>query len=735
MSQGRFRLDTTIPIVPSEESASGGNFIFQAFSDPTPRPPPIGSFEHDLKSSKYTLKWDSWREFELLLADEEKTKGIQIRRAKVYDGNSHFDHQYRFNGLANAKLVALTLRLVHQGAYDDDNLFNEDRIAGRNEFIQLQDIRRIEKAIEAETVCLHPDDGQSTLRWVENLRAKDYLLGFKLKSDPPPPSSGLAADVFTLMVRTKWQRKMFAKYGQHILCIDATHNTTVYEKLLLTTLVVRDKHAHDIHRNSCRLDAGIQRYSSNNCLLSSASSPAFSPIPRNFISDFDYPQINACIAEYNAFILRCWWHVLHAWQKHLRIDSYPDLWELLKRRIRITERAEFDTAWDKIKVQAPQGFVEYLTKYWMPEHIIKMWSAVYRKGRTIFEICDTNMLIEAWHHVLKGKFLHGKRNRRMDHLLNTLLNDDLGFEGIDIEVKKRQDIVKKSKEHVPADIEHIESGKYVVRSKSDPSRTYEVDVSTYTCTCLDFPLICFCRHICAVQTLFEEKLSSETSNDEQKSTPSDDGQKSTLANEDLPIPQPLLPPAAPKPRVLTVVAEKLEKLAARLRRPRTKETDLPSLSMFATQLDDMLDATDTGTILPAPQYVKPNVNGWRQTQKAMLVMPAVKTKAKKRVGDPSYGGDESSGSKVKRVKPAEPAITCHSAYPTAAYPSTFASYKHSIRSSWTTASFATNISSKYPSLRTANVLSAHPIHLSISKLSSSILSLPVLPFNGHYYDI
>ncbi|KAJ7932889.1 hypothetical protein B0H13DRAFT_1582706, partial [Mycena leptocephala] len=56
--------------------------------------------------------------------------------------------------------------------------------------------------------------------------------------------------------------------------------------------------------------------------------------------------------------------------------------------------------------------VEYLTKYWMAEHIIKVWSTVYRKGRTIFEICDTNMLIEAWHHVLKGKFLHGKGNRR-----------------------------------------------------------------------------------------------------------------------------------------------------------------------------------------------------------------------------------------------------------------------------------------------------------------------------------
>ncbi|KAJ7806692.1 hypothetical protein B0H14DRAFT_2227243, partial [Mycena olivaceomarginata] len=103
---------------------------------------------------------------------------------------------------------------------------------------------------------------------------------------------------------------------------------------------------------------------------------------------------------------------------------------------------------------APQGFVDYLRTYWMPEKTVKMWSAIYRTPRSIFEDCDTNMPIEAWHHVLKDKFLEGKRNRRLDHLLNTLLHavlpyysqkqrrQDLGLEGPDAEVLKRQDIVK-----------------------------------------------------------------------------------------------------------------------------------------------------------------------------------------------------------------------------------------------------------------------------------------------------
>lgn len=119
-------------------------------------------------------------------------------------------------------------------------------------------------------------------------------------------------------------------------------------------------------------------------------------IPRYIMSDFDWPQINACLEVYLSWLFLCWWHVLHAWQKHLHIPSYPELWEILKGWIRITDQAEFDKTWIKIKSMAPASFVSYLTTYWMPENVRKMWSAVYRKDRTIFEKCDTNMLIEAY---------------------------------------------------------------------------------------------------------------------------------------------------------------------------------------------------------------------------------------------------------------------------------------------------------------------------------------------------
>ncbi|KAH6912277.1 hypothetical protein BKA70DRAFT_1056611, partial [Coprinopsis sp. MPI-PUGE-AT-0042] len=68
---------------------------------------------------------------------------------------------------------------------------------------------------------------------------------------------------------------------------------------------------------------------------------------------------------------------------------------------------------------APPSVVAYLEEYWIPD--VALWSAVHRTARSIFEDCDTNMLVEAWHHVLKGKFMEGKRNRRLDHLIYLLI--------------------------------------------------------------------------------------------------------------------------------------------------------------------------------------------------------------------------------------------------------------------------------------------------------------------------
>ncbi|KAK7065057.1 hypothetical protein R3P38DRAFT_3420468 [Favolaschia claudopus] len=101
----------------------------------------------------------------------------------------------------------------------------------------------------------------------------------------------------------------------------------------------------------------------------------------------------------------------------------------------------------------------------------------------------------------------------------------------------------------------------------------------------------------------------------------------------------------PKPRApLAVLAEKLERLAGRLRRPRAKESDLPTLSDFNRLLDDMLLATDRDSVLPAAQHVPANTNEWRKTQAAMGVLPKAKTRA--RNVDPDRDSATALGSRV-----------------------------------------------------------------------------------------
>ncbi|KAF8967514.1 hypothetical protein BDZ97DRAFT_1656349, partial [Flammula alnicola] len=113
-------------------------------------------------------------------------------------------------------------------------------------------------------------------------------------------------------------------------------------------------------------------------------------------------------------------------------------------------------AWLEIQQLAPTDFLDYLVEYWMTDEFRPMWSGVYRKDRLIYEQSDTNMILEAWHHVLKGKFLESRRNRRLDHLLYILLckvveyyalkdrREYIGFEGPDLEVRKRKAILERS---------------------------------------------------------------------------------------------------------------------------------------------------------------------------------------------------------------------------------------------------------------------------------------------------
>ncbi|KAJ7301891.1 hypothetical protein DFH08DRAFT_622795, partial [Mycena albidolilacea] len=118
---------------------------------------------------------------------------------------------------------ARVLQEVRGNVNTEDNLENlRSRPSARNEFITAADIRQI----EAETVRLNSQHGESTKQWVDNLRKRGELLGFKGSSDVPPAGSALESNTFTLCIQTKYQHECWEKWGSKFAGLDATHNTT-----------------------------------------------------------------------------------------------------------------------------------------------------------------------------------------------------------------------------------------------------------------------------------------------------------------------------------------------------------------------------------------------------------------------------------------------------------------------------------------------------------------------------
>jgi hypothetical protein len=123
--------------------------------------------------------------------------------------------------------------------------------------------------------------------------------------------------------------------------------------------------------------------------------------PAVIMTDRDQAQINAIEAIYpRSTVNLCTWHVLRAMRSHFNTNQYPVLWDKVKAWVKTNDQIEFARLWVEISADpsAPQSFIAYLKAQWLP--VTPKWSRVLRKGRSIYEKGDTNMLIEAYVSVL-----------------------------------------------------------------------------------------------------------------------------------------------------------------------------------------------------------------------------------------------------------------------------------------------------------------------------------------------
>lgn len=262
--------------------------------------------------------------------------------------------------------------------------------------------------------------------------------------------------------------------------------------------------------------------------------------------------------------------------------------------------------------------------------------------------------------------LDGKRNRRADYLIYTLIKVAMpyyfskyvrrqcGFEGNDLEGRKRAEVEISAQMISKESIVQLGSEKYLVQSQSSDGVSYEVDFGIYNCTCPDFSQISYCKHICAVEQHFD--ISSRDDDDQV----GDQGDINIENGGDIPHGgESSSSSLATTSTTPTASSSDGQLQSSTLSRIIQDATSLLALSRSGTIFDDvhLMKLCDVlselqrnirgATILPPSQRLPPNKKTKTETWEAYgKKMPAIKT-GKKRLHDDPYSGGERSGKLAK----------------------------------------------------------------------------------------
>ena len=121
-----------------------------------------------------------------------------------------------------------------------------------------------------------------------------------------------------------------------------------------------------------------------------------------------------------------------------------------------------------------------------------------------------------YHHVLKSRWLEGKQNHHVDHLIHTLvtmmlpsytichIHQELGFEGLNLANKQCKELLMQTPEMNTTCVHDLGDNKFTVQSVTNPSQIYAVNLSTQPCICPDWPRVWLCKHVTTVVHFFRD---------------------------------------------------------------------------------------------------------------------------------------------------------------------------------------------------------------------------------------
>ena len=274
-----------------------------------------------------------------------------------------------------------------------------------------------------------------------------------------------------------------------------------------------------------------------------------------------------------------------------------------------------------------------------------------------------------YHHVLKSIWLEGKRNRRVDHLVHTLVVEfisdlemrhkwqELGMHGGDLAEQRRQQILRRAPETPLTQIRKIDDLHFEVQS-SNSNKFHLINLVATTCSCSDFPRIRLCKHIVAMVHFFggvdlgPQPLDNVGSASEpvapcspvQQDGSDDSAAVQSIINDIFSLSQGLVSKGPSDPRI-------------------AKSLNL--LNTIRSGLNGLVFPAGDGSHLPEKENIAPNQHSWPETaarmgvkrnnkrangkvDSALTAQHIGEPNRKRTADDDPYGAGEQSG---KRAKP------------------------------------------------------------------------------------
>ena len=252
----------------------------------------------------------------------------------------------------------------------------------RDQLSTRVDLRNIKRQYNINCKEKDSDDASSVLYWVEEMKREAYnpVLCFK-RQEEESSDDAVEKNNFLLGLQTEFQKEMFVKYAQKLVCVDATHGTTSYDFQLITVLVIAD------------YDEGIPV----GWLISNRET---ADVLRVFFASIQ----NKC-GDVRMEIFMS--------DKDQTEEVYAALKTLQNQTEEVSSRRSLQQflAWLR---NVSQPMATYFEKEYSSRP--REWAMCFRIGTR----ANANMFVESLHRTLKEVYLDRKQNRRVDHLLSAL---------------------------------------------------------------------------------------------------------------------------------------------------------------------------------------------------------------------------------------------------------------------------------------------------------------------------